>query len=299
MTAHVTVGVITYDRSALFANMLSHLREAVRSCSSRITVLVVNNSGAEANSKIAGQIADSGLAEVCEVQLIDSPENNISVGRNLALDSCTTRYLAFIDDDEYPRADWLEKLIGQQLLGAGDMVGGPIVPVYPETAPAWVREIDLHNIAGLATGDVLRRTATGNCLLDLHAIGNHRFDREFGLSGGGDAMFFESLSRKGHKLIWCADAIVDETITEDRATARYAIYRFVKQGNNFARLMLVDASWLTRFLFRARAAVLSVVGILGGLVLYPFSAGKCARWWKGGFTNLGKLVRLRSGLYGR
>jgi len=245
MTVEVTVGVVTHERSSLFEHMLEHLCLSVSACPYPVTVLVVNNSGPGEN-RVARDLLDrSGLSRFCSVRLLDSPENNISTGRNLIIDSCKTQHLAFIDDDEYPEAEWLTSLVNQQLEGLGSMVGGPIVPVYPPEAPAWVREIDLHNTRGLSTGDVIRRTATGNCLLDLTAVGEIRFDHAFGLTGGGDANFFETLTRRGSKLIWCAHAVVKETISEDRATARYSIFRFIKQGNNFRRVMFVDAS-LTR-----------------------------------------------------
>jgi len=111
-------------------------------------------------------------------------------------------------------------------------------------------------------------------------------------------VMFETLARCGKTLMWCSEAIVDETITEKRGAARYAIFRFIKQGNNFSRFMLIDVGLAGRCWFRARAAGLAFVGIVGGAVLLPVNPRLCAHWWKGGFTNLGKVVRLRSSLYG-
>ena len=298
MTVQVTVGVVTHDRSVLFANMLEHLKATIRACRHSVAVLIVNNSGADSHRMVSDLVEQSGLSELCPTTVVDSPENNIATGRNVVIDHCRTRLLAFIDDDEYPRLNWLTNLVDQQLLGLGDMVAGPTLPVYPKSAAAWVKEIDLHNVRGRKTGDVIRRSGSGNCLLDLEAIGEARFDHAFGLTGGEDANFFESLTRRGHKLVWCAEAVVDESITEDRSTVRYSVFRFIKQGNNFSRLMLVDASLGERVWFRARGAVLALVGIVCGALLLPFSPRGCARCWKGGFTNLGKLVSLRDGLYG-
>ena len=298
ITSMVTVGVVTHERSDLFANMLEHLRETIRVCPYPVSVLVVNNSGTSTHDAVAQLLKGSDLASLCAVRLVDSPENNISIGRNLILDLSETNLVAFIDDDEYPRVDWLTKLVDLFEHRDCDMVGGPIMPVYPETTPRWVQHIDLHNVRGMKTGDVIRRTATGNCLVSRDAIGEYRFDPAFGLSGGGDAHFFETLARCGKTLMWCSEAIVDETITEKRGAARYAIFRFIKQGNNFSRFMLIDVGLAGRCWFRARAAGLAFVGIVGGAVLLPVNPRLCAHWWKGGFTNLGKVVRLRSSLYG-
>ena len=234
----VTVGVVTYERSELFAQMLDYLATSIRACTFPVDLVVVNNSGPVARADVLAVLDRSAIAEVCTVRLLDSAENNISIGRNLALDGCRTRLLAFLDDDEYPRPDWLSRLVACQASGVGQLVGGPILPVFPDAAPRWVKAIDLHNARGLATGDIIRRTATGNCLLDTAVLDGHRFDPAFGRSGGGDAHFFETLSRRGHTLVWCAEAIVEETISAERATARFALFRFIKQGNNFSRFML-------------------------------------------------------------
>jgi len=295
----LSVGVVTHDRSALFADMLGHLLTAVRHHDGPVSVIVVNNSGPPARAVVQGLIDRSGLARHGPVTLIDSPRNDIAVARNLVLEACETRLLAFIDDDEYPCAGWLAHLAAQQAESRCAAVAGPIVPVYPPGTPRWVRQVDLHNMHGHATGDTLRRAASGNCLLDLQRIGDDRFDVAFGLTGGEDADFFERLSRRGERLVWCAEARVEETITTERATARYTLSRFLMQGGSFARVMLRDATLATRAVFYARALVLAPVGILGGLLLWPFHPRRCARGWKGGFTNLGKLLGRRGARYGQ
>lgn len=297
-TLNVTVGVVTHERSALFKKMLAYLKASIEACTHDIVVLVVNNSGTDAHDTVRSLIDQSGVRDICSVRLIDSPENNISVGRNLIIDECETQYLAFIDDDEYPREQWLQRLIDQQALGIGQMVAGPVLPIYPTGTAKWIREIDLHNRRGRSTGDVIRRSGSGNCLLDLEAIGDSRFKHGYGRTGGGDGAFFEEQYQRGLKLVWCAEALIDEVITPDRSTWRYAIFRFIKQGNNYARYYVGDESRMTQLTFRIRAAAFALLEIPCGLFVYPFSATRCAWFWKRGFIHLGQVIPLKRDLYG-
>jgi len=303
-TTGLTVGVITHERSRLFADLLGHLRGAVIHLHGRLPdvgqcrLLVVNNSGAASRSTVDALVSESAIGEVCTVTIVDSPENNISVGRNLVLEHAKTRWLVFVDDDEYPEPQWLYALLEQQRLSGSAVVAGPIEPVYPPGTPRWVAALDLHNKGNLKTGDRVRRVATGNCLLDLPQIGDHRFDRAFGLSGGSDALFFDQLAERGLHVVWREDAIVHETIPAARTGSRYMMFRCMTQGHNYKRVVLRDAAWPERGLFFLKATLVAPVSLLVGGVALPLDSQLSARWLKRGFTNLGKLLRPSRRLYG-
>jgi len=58
---------------------------------------------------MATRFSPRWLSVVCA--LAGPQTYNISIGRNLILDLSETNLVAFIDDDEYPRVDWLTKLV--------------------------------------------------------------------------------------------------------------------------------------------------------------------------------------------
>ncbi len=300
------MGVITHDRSSLFGNLLIHLRVAVAYVHAhagdvdigQCSVLVINNSGAHSHHAVRKLVDESGVEDVCPVIIIDSPENNIAVGRNLVLDRVQSRWLVFVDDDEYPIADWLCKLSLRQQISGSAVVAGPIEPVYPEGTPKWVAAVDLHNIGDLKTGDRPPRVATGNCLLDMKQIGDQRFDPEFGLSGGSDALFFEQLADRGLHIVWQEDAIVHETIPVSRATSRYMMFRCMTQGQNFKRVVLRKAGLTQQMAFLLKAVIVAPVGLLVGILMLPANERVAALWLKRGFTNLGKLIKPSKRLYG-
>lgn len=303
-SAGLTVGVITHDRSRLFSNTLVHLKVAMENIHAsgvldgKCSLLVVNNSGEATRAAVLQLVEQSAIEDVCAVTVIDSPRNNISIGRNLILENTRTRTMAFIDDDEFPVPEWLKALYMQQQQSGSAVVAGPIEPVYPSGTPGWVAEVDLHNKGRLRTGDKVRRVATGNCMLDLQQIGNRRFDPEFGLSGGSDSLFFDELAEHGLQVEWVEDAIVMETIPESRTSSRYMIFRCMTQGQNFKRVVLRKATFPEKLVFKLKACLVAPVGIAVGALALPFNSRVAAFWLKRGFTNLGKLIRPSKRLYG-
>ncbi len=295
----VTIGIVSYYRFDQLEALLHGLIASVAHYGGPVSVVIANNAGAEVHDELNDAVSRSGLGARCDVRIVDPARNNISVARNELIDVCETRLLAFLDDDEIPDPEWLAALVEQYLAHGPAAVAGPVFPRYSVPMDAWVAAVDLHNTHDRHTGDRVRRVGSGNCLLDRDAIGDTRFDERFGATGGADGDFFETLSRAGAETRWSAEAVAWETIPPNRSTASYMRTRFMAQGRNFARFMLKDASTFGKLRFRARALSLALVGITLGTVFRPFNAERCAYFWKGGFTNLGKLWPTRGRLYGQ
>lgn len=294
----VTVGVVTHARSESLANMLKSLVESVNHYQGSCEVVVANNSGESEFQVVSDIVSSSPINQVCSVRILNSPDNNIAVGRNLIMDDSKTDLLLFIDDDEYPDSIWITALVDQYHRSNCAVVAGPIVPVFPKSTRAWIQCIDIHNIGSLKTGDVVSHVATGNCLIDLQRIGGLRFQPEFGVSGGEDTFFFEELGRAGQQIVWREDARVQEDITPDRCNAKYMIYRFMKQGHNFKRVVLNDKTLVQKWVFYLKASAMAPVGVGLGYLLMPFNSRYCARFLKRGYTSLGKLIEAKGSLYG-
>jgi len=300
----LTVGVITHDRSTFLSELLTHLKvsfETFKSDEHGLTachLLVINNSGSASHDIVKKIVDASNIADVCSLKIIDSPENNISVGRNLIMENTSTQWLVYVDDDEYPVPGWLSALYEQQQKTGCAVVAGPIEPVYPPSTAGWVAAVDLHNKGKLKTNDRLRRVATGNCLLDLYQVGEQRFDPEFGLSGGSDSLFFDQLAERGLEVVWREDAIVHETIPLTRTSSKYMIFRCMTQGQNFKRVVLRNSKLPQKIVFFIKALVVSPLSITFGSIALPFNSRIAAFWLKRGFTNLGKLLSPSKKLYG-
>jgi hypothetical protein len=84
------------------------------------------------------------------------------------------------------------------------------------------------------TGKVLhwKKTRTGNALLNKKVFRDkrHRFQAEFGRSGGEDIEFFKILMKDGFFFVWCDEAIVYETVPPERWAKRFYLRKWLRIG---------------------------------------------------------------------
>jgi succinoglycan biosynthesis protein ExoM len=101
-------------------------------------------------------------------------------------------------------------------------------------------------------------------LIDLHALRDRPrplFDAGFGLSGGGDTVFFRSLFYAGLQMAWSDQAIVSEEVPPSRASTAWMRTRRFRVGNHAVQ-------WETRDAGTVRPA-LKTLGLIARLAIYP------------------------------
>jgi Glycosyltransferases, probably involved in cell wall biogenesis len=164
------------------------------------------------------------------------PVQSIALARNRSVSNAKGDFIAFIDDDEYPVADWLLQLYNTLIERKVDGVLGPVDSQFAEPPPAWMLKtgvFDRPNGPGYETGAVLdwRRTGTGNVLLRRAVLGvvDGPFLSQFG-SGGEDLDFFRRASLKGKVFIWCNEALAHETVPVERTRVWFQLRRALLRG---------------------------------------------------------------------
>ena len=294
----ISIGFITLEhRLEGLAKLLEHLKPNIDPLKQPVELVIANNSGPEANAVISECLEQSGIADLCEVKLIDSPQNNIATGRNILLDNSNHPLLAMIDDDEFPSQMWLSQLLAVMHRCQAPVVAGPVPALFHPSAPRWVHTVDLHNAQGKVDEQQIDYAGTGNLLINKQAIGDLRFDEKLGKSGGSDTDFFMRFKQQGGTLFWASQAIAYEDIPKDRSTARYMIQRFIKQGENYRKINTRNGAITspTVYLLKSAAIVLVSLPVAGILVLirHPRAGG----WMKRAFSNYGKLHSPSKQLY--
>jgi hypothetical protein len=157
----------------------------------------------------------------------------IPIARNAAVAAGRDApWIAFIDDDETPAPDWLDRLLRAQREHDADVVTGPVLPRFVDAPPAWIEEggffapvdhPDATPLQSAYTNNVLVRTA---CLEALPAL----FDERFQLGVGEDRDLFERIAMRGGRIVWCAGARVHESIPAERVTLRWLLRRSLRVG---------------------------------------------------------------------
>ena len=98
-----TIAICTYNRIATLPRTLRSL-EALRGVFS-FEVLVVNGPSTDGTTE---------YLETCPgIRVLQNPELNLAVSRNIAIANAAGKYISFIDDDAIPEPDWLALVVGR------------------------------------------------------------------------------------------------------------------------------------------------------------------------------------------
>jgi glycosyltransferase involved in cell wall biosynthesis len=216
---NIVVAVVTFQRPALLAELASHLAPQLEAADAEL--LVVDNDPARSAEGLAG------------VRYVAEPTPGIPAARNRALDEAgDATLLAFTDDDVRPSVDWLRALLDRQRATDADVVTGPVRFVFPSGAPRWADGAHCFRTRA-QSGPPPSWPATNNVLLRLDALRQNgiRFEESYGMAGGSDTELFRRLGAAGATFAWADDAVVDELVPAERATARWAIKRSYRTGN--------------------------------------------------------------------
>jgi glycosyltransferase involved in cell wall biosynthesis len=239
------VCICTYKRPELLDKLLSNLEKQETENLFNYSVVVVDNDKFESARETVQSHA--GLLKI-DIKYVVEPEQNIALARNKAVESANGDFIAFIDDDEFPEQDWLVNLYGAACKFRADGILGPVKPYFESPPPSWVIRGRLCERESFRTGEIIQKvkyTRTGNVLLDKRLFADNKspFDSLLGKSGGEDIDFFSRMMRKGHKFVWCNEAIVSEIFPRERLQRLYFVKRAFLQGVVSSRNLTLFSAW--------------------------------------------------------
>lgn len=233
---HVTVCVCTYRRPQLLRRLLEKLeRQETHDLFSYDVVVVDNDEAGSGRETVDELIAQARLEARYEIE----SRRNIALARNRGIELAKGDFIAFIDDDEFPEAAWLARLLRscQTFKAAG--VLGPVRPHFETPPPDWVVKGRFCERAEQLTGTVIawRKCRTGNVLFrrDILPPDAVPFDEQFG-TGGEDVDFFMRMNGLGHTFVWCNEAVVYESVPPLRMKRGYMLRRALLRGGNSLKL---------------------------------------------------------------
>ncbi|EJN08086.1 glycosyltransferase family 2 protein [Herbaspirillum sp. YR522] len=261
----LAIGLCTYKRRPSLERLLEHIAVAVATLGQPATVIVVDNDGSdpEVRKSVEGFSARTGIA----ANYIIESTPGISAARNAIFDEATrlgVRFMAMIDDDEWPAPGWLVELLKTQSAERAAVVGGPVRPVFPDNAAHLQKYARYWSVQRQFLEGKPFVFCSCNFLIDMQAIANEPrplFDEKFGLSGGGDTVFFRKLFYRGHPMAWSEDAWIHEEVPQSRAGFKWMRQRRYRVGNHAVRWESIGGKSLRSFA--------KTLGITARLPLYP------------------------------
>ena len=241
-TKKVFICIATYNRPEGLKRLLDNLQnlEFSKSKIPDLRVVIVDNS-AEATARAL----ISARMDECRWPLsyFHESKRGISFARNRGLEAALQGdgdYVAFIDDDEVPRHNWLDELLSLSYATQAEAVIGAVCTRYESTPPKWIKQGEFFDVFAFENGAEAPYGHTSNALIDLEAVRrmNLRFDPAFALTGGEDTLFFRQMRNHGGRTFMSHDAVVEQTIDSRRATLTWLLQRWYRTGNTDALIEL-------------------------------------------------------------
>ncbi len=236
----LAICICTHQRPAGLLRLLKSLETLAGQV--QFAIFVVDNHQDAEGLKVIEEIQKSGYSVAIQgEQVLDG---GISQARNHVLQmaiNANAQFVAFIDDDEWPEASWLDELMRVQAIDDADAVGGPTKAVFEAdisnafaSCPYYGADLNLPDNA------ICELQACGNVLLKLQTIaklGQPYFDPALGQSGGEDLKFFMRLKAAGLNMRWAAQATVFETVPPSRSTLKWLKHRVALIANTRVHIM--------------------------------------------------------------
>ena len=249
----VTICVCTFRRPEMLKKLLGTLRSQITGGRFGFSVIVVDN---DKDASGADAVRSAAVDSPFPIAYFVEPEQSISAARNRAVHEARGDMIAFIDDDEFPDDHWLERLLDTLVASRAEGVLGPIRPHFDNSPPAWLVKSGILERKSYRTGETIENpndTRTGNALVvrRLFDGADGAFDLRYGKTGGGDVDFFNRMMLKGHRFVFCDEAVVYETVPLERQKRSYYTKRAFTRGMTTAMYV----PFLSRGTLKSLAAI--------------------------------------------
>jgi succinoglycan biosynthesis protein ExoM len=226
---HISVCVCTYKRPLLLKRLLDELKRQNTDGLFTYSIVVADNDEAQSAAVVIEE-ARSGSA----IQLAYCVEvrQNIALARNRVVANAKGDFLAFIDDDEFPDANWLLTLFNTCNAYNVDGVLGPVKRHFDETPPAWMLKSRFYDRRVNQTGMRVdwQEARTGNVLLKRSILKDDAMPFRPEFRAGEDQDFFRRKIEAGFVFIWCAEAVAFEVVPPARWKRKYLLRKALLRG---------------------------------------------------------------------
>jgi succinoglycan biosynthesis protein ExoM len=226
---NISVCICTYKRPQLLQRLLAELDAQDTEGLFTYSIVVADNDESRSAAPLVSAFAATSSVPITYCV---EPQQNIALTRNRAIDNAAGDFVAFIDDDEFPIRNWLLILFQACSAHAVDGVLGPVKRHFDEKPPNWLIRGNFYERATYPTGFVIdwRKGRTGNVLLKSHLFATEAqpFRPEF--RNGEDQDFFQRMIEKGHRFIWCNEAVAYEVVPPMRWKRSFMLRRALLRG---------------------------------------------------------------------
>ncbi|PHP65126.1 hypothetical protein CSC94_20620 [Zhengella mangrovi] len=283
----ITIAIASIGRPSLLA-ALDSLDRIHCPDDTRVTVLVADDS----RDGAARRLVESRRDPRWPVRCLPVASGNIATARNALLDAATGDWIAWIDDDEHVEPEWLVRMMACAADFNADVVIGPVLPTYPDSAPDWMVAARPHYNHWGHRGKRLFTGRGGNTLMRRRVTETHglRFDPALGRTGGEDTDLFSRAAAQGAVIVATDDAIVHEPVPPERLAPSYILRRAVRAGQSFGLTRLGEQPGLAaRLAYGSGVTAKCLTAGVLAILLWPVNRGRSFRMRQKLALNFGKI----------
>lgn len=272
----ILIGLCTFRRPKMLQKCLEAITQLANPDSHQIDCCVVNNDVAPICPQLIEKFAKK--SSPIQFHFCDCIERGIPQARNITLEHASENeydFCLFLDDDEYPDPEWINKLLAKQAELDADVVQGNVHNIF-ESRP-WITAPLLKEAKFSDSGEhITRFISTCNVLIarrfyDSKQLGL-RFDPAFALTGGSDKeLFNRAIDLHDIRIGFITSAVVYEFIPTERTTLRWFFNRCARvEFNTQMKKIASQGSLITRLV-----QIPSIIGLflrfLLSLLNLPFT----------------------------
>ncbi len=233
----LTIIIPTYNRADQISATLSSIRNTKDSIKEYLLhVIVVDNNSNDTDRNLYKKLVHE-FSDFLSIEYILEPQQGRSYACNAGVAQSSSKWIAFIDDDETVSLIWIETAIQLIQLGEYNYFGGHVLPDWESAPPSWlpIHQGKFRGVLGwIELSDVSKSydefdasLCGGNMIVDREIylrIGG--FSSSLGrgannLLGGEDGEFHRRLKRSGAKGLYCPELSVKHWIPVSRMTVEY------------------------------------------------------------------------------
>lgn len=225
----ICVCVCTYKRPEFLKRLLWEVNRQATSGLFSVSIAVVDNDAERSGEAVVAELRPSLLVPVSyDVE----PQRSIARARNRVVAMTDADYLAFIDDDEFPAANWLLLLFTTCREYQTDGVLGPVLRHFEQKPPEWLEKSRFFIRPIYPTGRKVawHDSRTSNVLVRRETVLGDEAPFRPQFRAGEDQDFFRRKTEQGFRFVWSDEAVVYETIPPNRWTRVYQVRRALLQG---------------------------------------------------------------------
>jgi glycosyltransferase involved in cell wall biosynthesis len=232
MRDSVILCVPTYKRPVMLRRLLDAV--AALKTDADLRVLVADN---DAQDHAGFDLCNAMMDYRWPLTAVIAHKRGIAQVRNTLIEEALKTdagFIAMIDDDEWPAADWLDHFLTSAHQTKADVLQGSILFGIGTS-------VEGHGDIRHVSGPVAMLQGAGNLLIRravVEGMTQPWFDPAFALSGGEDREFFVRLQRAGKRFAWSDEARAHGDIPDTRDNLGWLCRRAYSVGNSDMRVLM-------------------------------------------------------------